>query len=220
MEQTFANVESELDQLEHAFESGEMNAFGDRQTQMEFSSSFNRISVLEAEVFYTTLSILQFNNSQENNPFKSVMGMTKDSSEDSNLGGGDGSNDSTSNLDATENKGENEARLPSLINNSFNSTFSHNRFYSSAMDGTNFSDTIKERDSSTQRLRSPNKDSDEEDEAKQDKAFAYVTQHFDLLESGFDKVSQFLHAVYQKVIQVDRMAEKLSSGGGNEFEAK
>lgn len=220
MEQTFAKVESELDQLERAFESGEMNAFGNRETQMEFSSSFNHISHLETEVFYTTLSILRFNNNQEHNPFKSVMAMTKDTSENSTQGDGDGANENSGNLDGTESKGESTTRIPQLVNSSFNSTFHHNRFYPSPKEGASFSETVKGRGKNGKPSRSINEDSDEEDEAKQDKAFAHVTHHFDFLESEFEKVSNYLHDVYQEVIQVDRMAEKLSSGGGNEFDTK
>lgn len=219
MEQTFAKVERELDELERAFESGEMNAFGNRETQLDFSSSFQHISELETEVFFRTCSILRFCNSQENNPFTNVMTLTKADGNDGSTGEGEGLANNGGIWDGADRR-ENGSRLPHLMNNNSNSTFHHSRFYPSPGEDASFSDTVRSRGTDPPSHSLHTEENDEEDVATQDKAFVNVTHHFDVLELEFDKVSHCLHDVYQEVIRIDSIADKLNSGGDSASEEK
>lgn len=212
MEQTFAKVERELDELERAFESGGMNAFGNRETQLDFSSSFQHISELETEVFFRTCSILRFCNSEENNPFTNVMALTIDNGSDGSTGEKGALVDNSGIWDGTDRREKSGSRLPHVMSSNSNTTFHHGRFYPSPTEDTTFSDTVRSigADPPTHSLHT--NENDEEDEAKQDKAFVNVTHHFDVLELEFGKVSRCLHDVYQEVIRIDSIADKLNSG--------
>lgn len=190
MEHHFSAVDAELDALEQDFASGEMNAFGTRESQHEFFSSFKRIADLESEVFYKTCAILKSNKTGEQNAFRSAVSMSRDHG--GNLGDSFRSVDTSTNLGATDNGQQNST----VHNGSFSATFRAGRF--AQWQGRSEESNVPDLEG-------------ESGVADQDKAFANVARHFQVLETEFSNVSESLHDISREVIRIDLMAEKLNN---------
>lgn len=192
MENNFAAVDAELDALERDFTSGEMNAFGSRETQQAFISSFKRIADLESEVFYKTCAILKLNKSGEQGAYRSAVAIAKD--QGAHLGDSVRSTDTSTNLGATDN-GLN--MTSNNFNGSFNATLRAGRF--GPWSGEKAPALDLEEDSSEDGMQ------------EQDRAFENVARHFQALESEFVNVSENLHQISREIIVIDALAEKLNN---------
>ncbi|KAG5505258.1 hypothetical protein JIQ42_07465 [Leishmania sp. Namibia] len=65
MQSDFSSVEAELRDIEEAFASGRMNAFGSASTQDAFVHELKRIAEIETQVFYRTCALLKSGNTNE-----------------------------------------------------------------------------------------------------------------------------------------------------------
>ncbi|KAG5484025.1 hypothetical protein LSCM1_05877 [Leishmania martiniquensis] len=65
MPSDFSSVEAELRDIEEAFASGRMNAFGSAFTQDAFVHELKRIAEIETQVFYRTCALLKSSNTNE-----------------------------------------------------------------------------------------------------------------------------------------------------------
>eukprot|EP00796_Vickermania_ingenoplastis_P004297 gene4297-3113_t len=196
MQHNFVAVDAELDDLEQDFASGEMNAFGNRETQHDFFGSFMRIANLEAEVFYKTCGILKADKAGEQAAFKGAMSMAKDPG--GALGDSQRSGDTSTNLGATDNGAGGNGNT--LNNGSFSATFRSNRF------GVPWQQSSGEEKPFPSEVEEPF-----DAEPEHDKAFANVVKHFQFLESEFTNVSESLHDISREIIRIDLMAEKLNN---------
>lgn len=179
-------AETELDKLEKDFESGEMNAFGNRDTQLEFFSSFKKISSLEQEVFYQTCAIMELSKTGEASAFKSVMNVAAEN--------GTALDSSYLSLDNSEMFGTAEGGI--------GSTFRADPKNSSTYRATN---------RLPQGFPPMENDDAPPEEQEHDKAFVDVARHFEALEKEFENLSTSLQAISSEIIRVDAMAEKLNS---------
>jgi hypothetical protein len=67
MQSDFTNVETELRDIENAFATGRMNAFGSASTQDAFVHELRRIAEIETQVFYRTCALLKSSNTNGHN---------------------------------------------------------------------------------------------------------------------------------------------------------
>ncbi|KPA76507.1 hypothetical protein ABB37_07808 [Leptomonas pyrrhocoris] len=65
MQSDLTNVEAELHDIEVAFATGRMNAFGSASTQDAFVQELRRIAEIETQVFYRTCALLKSSNTDE-----------------------------------------------------------------------------------------------------------------------------------------------------------
>lgn len=188
-------VDAEIDNLKKDFASDEMNAFGNREMQQEFLSSFKRIANLEAEVFYKSCSILKSHKTGD----ASTKGMMASPKDRQTAGGSLG--DSLKSLETSTLFGANDTVAGNVNNASLNATlkgggrFAGGRYSQPASEAPDVSD----------------REDDGGEPPEPDTAFSNIAKHFHALEDEFISVGKSLHEISREVIRMDVMGEKLNN---------
>ncbi|KAK7195162.1 hypothetical protein NESM_000440500 [Novymonas esmeraldas] len=237
MQSTFTNVETELRDIEEAFATGRMNAFGSAATQDAFVHELKRIAEIETQVFYRTCALLKSSSTNEHTlvtnmyasaqpPPQSQRSGPAAMSASGNVGDGSFRVGSSSGMDGSMYRG---ASMGQRTHSPFPSTLAGSR--GGMVPPTNGSShspgTSRPQSSSHATASNPfsaaagdatgaaphirHSEWGNED-GFADKAFEDVAAHFDELESQFFSLGDYLRDISKHVMRLNDMSEQVNSG--------
>lgn len=238
MQSEFTNVETELRDIENAFATGRMNAFGSASTQDAFVHELRRIAEIETQVFYRTCALLKSSNTNEHNLVTNMYASAqpppqsqRTTANNNNFGDSSFRASSTA-LDSSMlyRSSVSTSTAPPLPRNSYGGV------PSSAMNGGRSNmvspgasrpQSRSGRDSvSPSQFGANNEGSPStagtaphirqsewmNEDGFADRVFEDVAAHFDDLESQFTSLGDYLREISKHVIRLNDMSEQVNSG--------